>query len=438
MNAEMDPSKLTAYALGELGEAESAEIETRLAEDADARVMVEEARAAAGLLSSAFPRSRPLSLGAERRTAILSRAALQFGGGHRTSVYHVITHRGSDARRWAGSFFAVAASLGVIFIGVIFYFMRNATDSSKAVSRGTDGGAVTMPGITILPHPPGSHDALAVRLPGESEAPVGPSASLIEHPFVETQSATSSALPLHVESTSYVDLRRAIEEGRLPARQAVRIEEMLAAFTYDDPAPQEDALLAGRVEIGGCPWAADHRLARVAIRGRELRAGDAQSSLALKGEVTFNPLVVRAFRLIGFEQSPGSRLGAEDGTLSSPPSVVALFEIIPRAAVEPAGAAKRSMLSVRVDRRTPEIGLVRILELSGIDEGRTLEQAGNDFRFSAAVAGFGLLLQDSAFKGSLTFDQVIELADKSAGQTPQRRQLASLARKARELRGRGV
>jgi Ca-activated chloride channel family protein len=51
-----------------------------------------------------------------------------------------------------------------------------------------------------------------------------------------------------------------------------------------------------------------------------------------------------------------------------------------------------------------------------LDESISLDQASDNFKFSAAVAEFGLLLRDSQFKGDATYDQVLELAKESQGQ----------------------
>ena len=47
--------------------------------------------------------------------------------------------------------------------------------------------------------------------------------------------------------------------------------------------------------------------------------------------------------------------------------------------------------------------------------GKSFVEASPDFRFAAAVASFGLLLRDSQFKGDLTYDDVLEIADQSQG-----------------------
>src|SRR4030095_9955518 len=62
--------------------------------------------------------------------------------------------------------------------------------------------------------------------------------------------------------------------GQPPPADAVRIEELLNYFRYDDPAPQPGAEcpFAVTVDVTECPWAPGHRLARVALKGREVEA----------------------------------------------------------------------------------------------------------------------------------------------------------------------
>ena len=49
------------------------------------------------------------------------------------------------------------------------------------------------------------------------------------------------------------------------------------------------------------------------------------------------------------------------------------------------------------------------------DSGHAFGQASGDFKFAAAVAGFGMLLRQSAYKGDATYDAVLEIAQESLG-----------------------
>jgi Ca-activated chloride channel family protein len=50
-----------------------------------------------------------------------------------------------------------------------------------------------------------------------------------------------------------------------------------------------------------------------------------------------------------------------------------------------------------------------------VDRGASFANATSDFRFAAAVAGFGLVLRDSVYKGSATLDWVLATAQNSRG-----------------------
>ena len=51
-----------------------------------------------------------------------------------------------------------------------------------------------------------------------------------------------------------------------------------------------------------------------------------------------------------------------------------------------------------------------------LDEAIPLEQTSDNFRWAAAVAEFGMLLRDSAFKGDATYQDVLALAQNALGE----------------------
>jgi len=50
-----------------------------------------------------------------------------------------------------------------------------------------------------------------------------------------------------------------------------------------------------------------------------------------------------------------------------------------------------------------------------VDEGKSLPQMGTEFRFSAAVAGFGMQLRNSAHKGQCHWELISDLAGGATG-----------------------
>ncbi len=95
---------------------------------------------------------------------------------------------------------------------------------------------------------------------------------IVDNPFIETKDDRQSTFSIDVDTAGYANVRRYLTAGSLPPPDAVRIEELLNYFPYDDAPPPADARdpFAVHVEIGGCPWSAGHRLARVGIQARQI------------------------------------------------------------------------------------------------------------------------------------------------------------------------
>ena len=94
--------------------------------------------------------------------------------------------------------------------------------------------------------------------------------SIPENPFTAVATAPLSTFSIDVDTASYANVRRILGQGTLPPAGAVRIEELINYFSYDYAPPTGDDPFAVHVELAGCPWKADHRLARVGLKGREL------------------------------------------------------------------------------------------------------------------------------------------------------------------------
>lgn len=73
------------------------------------------------------------------------------------------------------------------------------------------------------------------------------------------------------------------------------------------------------------------------------------------------------------------------------------------------------------------------------DAPRPVDAATADYKFAAAVVGYGLLLRDSPHKGDLTWDKVLILAEEGQGPDREgyRQEFLQLVRRARALQGGG-
>src|SRR5262249_35001594 len=83
-----------------------------------------------------------------------------------------------------------------------------------------------------------------------------------------------STFAVSVDTASYSNVRRFLQSGRLPPRDAVRIEEMVNHFRYHDPEPAGERPLTVAAEVADCPWRPRHRLVRIGLTTRRAPAGE--------------------------------------------------------------------------------------------------------------------------------------------------------------------
>ena len=91
-----------------------------------------------------------------------------------------------------------------------------------------------------------------------------------ENPFLTAVNAPTSTFSIDVDTASYSNVRRFLQQDQWPPAGAVRIEELINYFPYEYPPPTDEAPFAASVEMAGCPWEPSHRLARIALKGREI------------------------------------------------------------------------------------------------------------------------------------------------------------------------
>ena len=98
-----------------------------------------------------------------------------------------------------------------------------------------------------------------------------------ENPFVRAIAEPLSTFSIDVDTASYANVRRyLLQLNQLPPPDAVRIEEMLNYFSYQDapPPPSSRDPFAIHLEVARCPWSAEHRLARIGIAGKPIHQNE--------------------------------------------------------------------------------------------------------------------------------------------------------------------
>lgn len=155
----------------------------------------------------------------------------------------------------------------------------------------------------------------------------------------------------------------------------------------------------------------------------------------VKIQVEFNPNLVESYRLIGYENR---LLNAEDfnddkkdaGEIGAGHSVTALYEVVMKGegnaetpSVDPLRYQNEDesskhgdeLLTVKFRYKAPDGEVSKLIERNLKNKVQNQNKLSNNFKFSAAVAGFGMLLRDSEYKGNLNFDEIIKLGQSSKG-----------------------
>jgi Ca-activated chloride channel family protein len=157
----------------------------------------------------------------------------------------------------------------------------------------------------------------------------------------------------------------------------------------------------------------------------------------VKLQIEFNPAKVKAYRLIGYENRV---LKNEDfnndkkdaGELGSGHTVTALYEIIPvgieseffkidelkyqSTKIDPAAYKSEELMTVKLRYKKPDSDVSALIVHPLIDNNVVLEKTSANFRWSASVAAFGMLLRESEYVKNYSYDQVVQMAQNARGE----------------------
>ncbi len=340
MRKAFDEAWLTAFALGELSERERAEVEGRLAESEDLRRELDEIRSTMAVLRETLAAEPHVELSAGQRAAIETKAAAE------KPRWRLL--RFSRRRLWiATGGLAAAASL---VLAALLYFTQGSAeapfiytfiDGEPAPSARANVPAArsqldeqTRRQLESLGYVAGLEDApptdrasldqlrsLGYLGPPDIRQQSAPFTTeaydhIPDNPFILVSQDPRSTFSVDVDTASYSILRRFLTGGSLPPKDAVRIEELVNYFRYDYAPPTDGRPFAVHMETASCPWKPDHRLVRIALKGKELSRGERPPAnlvflLDVSGsmdEPNKLPLVQAAMKLLVNELTPKDRV----------------------------------------------------------------------------------------------------------------------------------
>lgn len=156
----------------------------------------------------------------------------------------------------------------------------------------------------------------------------------------------------------------------------------------------------------------------------------------VKLQIEFNPVNVKAYRLIGYENR---LLRSEDfnndkkdaGELGSGHAVTALYEIIPagagsefikvdelkyqKARITESPSHAHEVMTVKFRYKKPNGEVSKLIVHPLMDDNIRIDDTSDNFRWSASVAAVGMLLRESDYVKDFTLQDALQLAQGARG-----------------------
>ncbi len=137
-----------------------------------------------------------------------------------------------------------------------------------------------------------------------------------DNPFHQVTQDPLSTFSIDVDTASYANVRRFLNHGSLPPKDAVRIEELINYFRFEYPRPPTEVPFSIHTEVAACPWNPTHRLALIGLQARPLDADQARARnlvflLDVSGSMMPSnrlPLIRNAMRMLVDTLNEGDRI----------------------------------------------------------------------------------------------------------------------------------
>ncbi len=168
--------------------------------------------------------------------------------------------------------FRKTALLTVICLTAVFYAACGASNNESYNYTIAENGIAKSDAAGGSPAYQQSADAEVAYEEGEEEYYNSEEYSqIVENGFINTADENTSTFSIDVDTASYANVRRMIQDGwyeNIP--QAVRIEEMINYFNYDYPVPEDDSPFSVTTELSPCPWNPDNQLMLIGLQADKI------------------------------------------------------------------------------------------------------------------------------------------------------------------------
>ena len=224
-----------------------------------------------------------------------------------------------------------------------------------------------------------------------------------ENPVKLAREQPVSTFSIDVDTGSYSNVRRFLNEGTLPPEDAVRVEELINYFSYDYPVPRtRDRPFAVATALAPAPWNSNKLLLRIGIKGYEVPAERrASANLVFLIDVSGSmqpdnklPLLKRSMRLLARQLRHSDRVSM----------------------VVYAGAAGAVLPPTPGDHQAEILTALDQLEAGGSTNGGDGIRLAYEFAHQAYIKGGinrVLLATDGDFNvGTVNFDGLLDIVER--------------------------
>jgi Ca-activated chloride channel family protein len=223
-------------------------------------------------------------------------------------------------------------------------------------------------------------------------------AAIASNPVQRAAETPVSTFSIDVDTGAYANVRRFLNQGQLPPRDAVRVEELVNYFDYRYPAPRDRSTpFSVSTELAPTPWNAKTHLLHIGIQGWKPEGARPASNLVFLIDVSGSmnspdklPLVKSSLKLLAQQLRPQDRLS------------LVVYAGATGVILEPTAGDQQGKIVAALDR----------LEAGGSTNGG----AGIDLAYAMAKQGYikggvnrVLLATDGDFNVGVTdFDQLLD------------------------------
>lgn len=158
-------------------------------------------------------------------------------------------------------------------------------ETTQTISNGNSSHSVVSPTPVIAMEQMAANDAMSKSSIAPMSHSYTPSqlpiaipeanenyAEIDRNPVHSTREQAFATLSIDTDTGSYANVRRFINNGSLPPKDAVRVEELINYFNYDfsDATKKSDAPFLVSTEVVKAPWHPNNRIVKVAIKAEDV------------------------------------------------------------------------------------------------------------------------------------------------------------------------